>query len=554
MCHAPKNAVAVAARQSSSGSGVTSDAGMFVRRSTGLVRDIGVTNAFGVNAGAQSVGGAFAFFGLLLLLFPGVNILLVLVVGGLLIAPLAWVYSQLAVALPRSGGDYVFISRVFHPVAGVTAGTMHLFIWWSGLAALGSFWARAFLPFTLGTLATVFHASLLSTLATGVATRNGTFIATTTILAIAALVTLGGTRLAARVAFWSVVAGVISILLIVVELLLHSVGEVRRAFDHAAGAVGTYSRVIGQATAHGWHAGHTFSGTLSALPYAFLIFAGYWYTAFVAGEVKRPARTHLLSTLVTITVSVLALAVAWIALVHAAGGRFIEAAYYLMARAPATYARLTPIGVSPHGLAVLLADPVSKVIIAAGFVGWLLPVPIVFLMGMSRALFALSFDRVLPARAASVTLRRHIPAAALLVNIAISEAFLALILYDQGFAQAFRNANLVALVLSTIACLAVIVLPFRRRDLFTASPRLIRGAWLGVPPIVILAGIGLAFCGTAVYLTLTKGAYSGGYTTVSVISLAVMLLTGPLLYAGSRYVRRRQGIDITLAMRELPPE
>ncbi|MFZ0377820.1 MAG: hypothetical protein WCD11_35065 [Solirubrobacteraceae bacterium] len=62
------------------------------------------------------------------------------------------------------------------------------------------------------------------------------------------------------------------------------------------------------------------------------------------------------------------------------------------------------------------------------------------------------------------------------------------------------------------------------------------------------------FCGAGVYLALTKGQYSGGYTAVSVASLAVMLSAGPLRYLGSRYVRRRQGIDIALAMRELPPE
>ncbi len=400
----------------------------------------------------------------------------------------------------------------------------------------------------------MFHASFLTTLATDVATRNGTFIATTVILAVAALVTLGGTRLAARVALWSVIAGVIAIVLVLVELLVHSPGDVQRAFDHASGAVGTYVRVGGEASAYGWHAGHTFSGTLAALPYAFLIFAGYWYTAFVGGEVKRPARIQLLSTVVTIAASVLLLAVAWIAVERAAGGRFTEAAYFLAGHAPAAYAKLTPVGVSPHGLAVLLADPLTKVIIAIGFLGWLLPVPIVFLMGMSRVLFALSFDRVLPESVASVTSRRHTPAFALLVNIAISEVFLALIVYDQGFAQAFRNANLVALVLSTFACLAVIVLPFRRRDLYATSPKVIRGSWLGVPPIVWVAMLGAAFCGTGVYLALTKGQYSGGYTTVSVISLAVMLLTGPVLYAASRYVRRRQGLDIALAMRELPPE
>lgn len=194
-----------------------------------------------------------------------------LVIGGVLIAPLAWVYSQLAVTMPRSCGDYVFLSRVFHPLAGVSAGTMHLFIWWSGLAALGSFWARAFLPFTFGTLATVFHASFLTTLATDVAMRNGTFIATTFILAVAAAVALGGTRLSARVALWSVIAGVTAIVLVLVELIVHSAADVQRAFDHASGAVGTYARVVGEANAYGWHAGHTFSGTLAALPYAFVV-------------------------------------------------------------------------------------------------------------------------------------------------------------------------------------------------------------------------------------------------------------------------------------------
>jgi len=50
---------------------------------------------------------------------------------------------------------------------------------------------------------------------------------------------------------------------------------------------------------------------------------------------------------------------------------------------------------------------VIKVIIAIGFLGWLFPVPIVVLMGMSRALFALSSDRVLPESVASVAKPPH---------------------------------------------------------------------------------------------------------------------------------------------------
>ena len=40
------------------------------------------------------------------------------------------------------------------------------------------------------------------------------------------------------------------------------------------------------------------------------------------------------------------------------------------------------------------------------------------------------------------------------------------------------------------------MLPFRRRDLYAASPKVIRGSWLGVPPIAWVAMLGAAFCGT----------------------------------------------------------
>lgn len=530
------------------------DVGVFLRPSSGLLRDIGLGGAFGINAGAQSIGGAFAFYSLLLLLFPGANILLMLIIGGALITPLAWVYSQLAVSMPRSGGDYVYQSRIFHPATGVWAGTMHLFVWWSGLAALGSFWARSFLPFTFGVLATELHISFLNTLASDVATRLGTLVATTIILALGALITAAGAKVAARVAFCSVVAGVLSIGLILLELFLHSGHTVRHAFDAASGAKGTYALVLAEAHARGWHGGYTLSGTLAALPYAFLIFAGYWYTAFVAGEVKRPAQTHLMTTVVTVLASVVLLVLAWLGMQLHAGSAFTQAAYFLQNHAPAVYAKLTPVGASPQAFAVMVSDPVTKVLIAVGFLGWLLPLPIVFCMGASRVLFAMSFERLLPEWVARVSPRRHNPLAALLVTVVISEALLALIVYSDGFAQAFRNANLIALVLSTWACLAAVALPFRRRDLYDASPKVIRGSWLGLPPIVFVASTGLLFCGTGTYLALTQGRYSGGYTTVSVIALAVMLLSGPVLYVASRYVRGRQGIDLSLATRELPAE
>ena len=51
--------------------------------------------------------------------FPGGSMLLAIVIGTLVMAfTLLWVYSEFAAAMPRSGGDYVFVSRSLHPFVG----------------------------------------------------------------------------------------------------------------------------------------------------------------------------------------------------------------------------------------------------------------------------------------------------------------------------------------------------------------------------------------------------------------------------------------------------
>jgi hypothetical protein len=48
--------------------------------------------------------------------------------------------------------------------------------------------------------------------------------------------------------------------------------------------------------------------------------------------------------------------------------------------------------------------------------------------------------------------------------------------------------------------------------------------------------------------------YSGGYSTSSIITLVVVATCGGVFYAISRWNMARRGIDLRLAMRELPPE
>jgi basic amino acid/polyamine antiporter, APA family len=98
---------------------------LFVRQSSGLVRNVSVTNALFFNVAA--------FVGVGLTLYPIFYSLAdvpvwktslfsaygwAAIIAGLFCILLALIFSSLTSVMPRSGGDYVFTSRILHPFLG----------------------------------------------------------------------------------------------------------------------------------------------------------------------------------------------------------------------------------------------------------------------------------------------------------------------------------------------------------------------------------------------------------------------------------------------------
>src|ERR1700758_3318597 len=95
---------------------------LFVRQSSGLVRNVSVTNALFFNVAA--------FVGVGLTLYPIFYSLAdadawkagpfsaygwAAIITGLFCVLLALIFASLPSVMPRSGGDYVFTSRILHP-------------------------------------------------------------------------------------------------------------------------------------------------------------------------------------------------------------------------------------------------------------------------------------------------------------------------------------------------------------------------------------------------------------------------------------------------------
>ena len=96
--------------------------GTFVRNATGLVRDVSPVSAtiFNILPAAPGIVLAISLFWILSV-FPGGNIFVAIGLVSVIAAVFALTFGLLSAAMPRSGGDYVLVSRSLHPAAGVAS-------------------------------------------------------------------------------------------------------------------------------------------------------------------------------------------------------------------------------------------------------------------------------------------------------------------------------------------------------------------------------------------------------------------------------------------------
>ena len=92
---------------------------VFARKATGLRREASARDVFIYNTNNQNVGIGVTFMVLLIpALYAGGSMVTATILAGLLALPMAGVYAYFAAAMPRSGGDYIYISRTLHPFLG----------------------------------------------------------------------------------------------------------------------------------------------------------------------------------------------------------------------------------------------------------------------------------------------------------------------------------------------------------------------------------------------------------------------------------------------------
>lgn len=531
--------------------------GVFLRRSTGLVREVSLIDALLMNSIGMNVGiGAVFLFLQAQSFFPAGSMIAAVVIGTVLMAfTLLWVYSEFSAAMPRSGGDYVFVSRALHPFLGwlmAWSQGIWLIFFWIGFNA---WFALTFaIPVSLQAIGGVTGASVLNDIATTITQPVWVFVLGSLInVAFGALLIFGGQGYWRWQKFAFLFAG--GSILISAILLITSGSHVPAAWDVFVGKFGglKFAEVIPAATAAGYtlpsaSGGFDLTATLLMLPWVFFVVGYAQGSAQIGGEVKQAPRNQYIAMVggVLINGAVLAILV-WL-FTSAVGIDWMGA----LGAVPADKLGMTVLPGFNFIASLLTESPILLAIIGIGFVMWAVNGTPLSELQATRYMLAWSLDRMVPSRLGDVSDKYHTPVKAIVFATITGEvALLALIVIPQASLLGALVAQLLAFI---IVSLAGVVFPYRLPDVWrSAGGRRVLGV-----PTVTLAGLGgVVVLGTIMVMFVTNQTLNGAFGVTRDISLIVMSTVvglGILWYIGARMYNRSRGFDISLAYREIPPE
>src|ERR671925_9872 len=186
-------------------------------------------------------------------------------------------------------------------------------------------------------------------------------------------------------------------------------------------------------------------------------------------------------------------------------------------------------------------------LLALWFFGW---GGTVFLSS-TRVVFATAFDRVLPEGAAKVS-RSGVPYVALALMLIPALPISWFYAFNEEFYSWTLAATMVIAITFAGSAIAAAVLPWRKPEIYNASP-IARYRIAGTPLITVTAIGFLALLVFCLYKWIQDDVY-GLNDSGSLIYMGVLYVVALAIYVGSRLLRKRQGIDMTMVHKEIPAE
>ncbi|WP_054856572.1 APC family permease [Vulcanisaeta sp. JCM 16159] len=514
----------------------------FLRESTGLVREIGPWTALLMNTAFIAFQSGFILLVSSMFNFPKGNPLIAIAISALLFLPLTILLNKVGITYYRTASDYVFITRNLHPSVGFA--TMFMFtvdqmFFNAVLISLGIITGLA--PAILAIGISDNAPSLVSLGNSLMSSPLMIFLMGSVIFTILVLINIvssrAGTYLASAISLFGIATFALTI------ILLHVYApQIINAIKTTA------PNILSQAvsTSGGLPSNGMIMDTIYLIPYLAYVFPFVNFVLSVGGEVRR-GRAMPMAIFGTYVLSAVFLILGvWITIssigINRLNGLF--AIYYGVASGVSWPSSLPP--PYPQALLIMvLRNPLLQWLIVVGSFTWYINVVSVLIIQIARYLLALSFDRVLPSFLAYVSPRTHTPITAHITDLVIT----LVIMYLYNFSvvpllSATMDVSTLVTILMyfMIITITAIVLGVRTKSKVTAV--------LGIYMTALFAWIAYEeVMNPMAYLFVPSiNAYIIGF-------FAALFAIGITVYYAVRLYRlRREGIDVNMLFKEIPPE
>jgi len=518
-----------------------------------MVKNASFFDTIALNLSNMSIGALLGVFGLYGYLIPsivGLNFAYTCILGFIIAVPQFVIYTMMTRRYPRTGGDYVWISRTFGG------------LWGSSLSFMG---------YTLETTAYLALIVLSTVFAIGAVGYIQSGFANNTLLGLSLPGNSGGTPLpqfeVGAVLFAVLIAvnvfkpkagyklvsaltifGIATLLIAIATLLWAGHSAVVNYVNNSGWSVSsyvptgysdiapantslTYNTIVGTFTpSSNW-----VTPALFLMPLIFA-FAYPWVNAgpAVASEIKGKAAVKWNVPISAIIAFVL-LTSSFATLNYVGGVPFIDQAFKSWSISVYYTFNFWTLAMGVAGNSALAW------LIGLGWIVWNVGILAYGIIVISRYLLAQSFDRFLPAKISSVSSRFGSPMVAHIIDLVATVTLVGLAAYYYGTVSALFGAIIAAMVYFMFIGLTAVVHALKKE---TGSARAVLGI-AGILNFIVFGFVVYEFAANPAVWSLNTLTY--GFVIFSFIF-------GAAIYVGSKRYYKAKVIDISMAYKELPPE
>lgn len=535
---------------------VGADKRIFLRKASGLIRTAGLADTFIYNLGVVSIGlgvGSMLYYGPAF--YPQGNLIWGCIIAGIAMAMISFGFITWTITLPRSGGIYVFGSRILPPALALTMSLVEITAWLF-YCAIAAYWM------VILALAPMFAAlNLLTgnetflTISKTMLEPWATFLIGAAILLVSQVVLSYGMRFYLTLNKWVFILAMASTVFLIVVLAMSTreqfVANLNELVGPSLGVPDAYNAIIASGKEKGWgEAGTDLWQTILMSNWPFLPLIGAAFSIAIGGEIKSVGKSQTVGMLGAVLVAT----VAWIITVWLAykvfGFEFLGTAVFNVLTANGGLTTPTDPAVALL-TGILTKSPLITVLTSLGLFLWMwMWIPAMHTFGV-RAVVAWAFDRVAPAPLATISEKYHTPIVAISVTTAVNLIFMALFVFTPWFSKIVILIEAAVLAWSVVLG-AGMFFPYLRPQLYEKSP--IAGKTVfGLP--IMTVGCFLGFIAAQFYFwTLYFDPNAAGHDPTQVMIVAGVFVLGLAFYYVMKLIRRSQGVDVTLAFKEIPIE